>query len=104
MLACMSAQCFAASASQLLCTALYSSVQVCLDQCCPVVSGSLAMTAIRGSAAQGFHILVDDLGPFGEVARTVLAGVAEEHGRVPRLLFALRDSGGRPRPLQDVSS
>ena len=53
-------------------------------------------------AVQGFHVMVDDLGPFGEVARAALAAVAEEHGRVPRLLFALRDRPGRPSPLPDV--
>ena len=102
MLASMCARRASAPALQQLSTSLYSTMQTCTYR--PAIPVFLAMTAIRGSAAQGFHILVDDMGSFGEVARTVLAGVAEEHGRVPRLLFALRDSCSRPPPLQDVSS
>ena len=48
-------------------------------------------------------MMVDDLGPFGEVARAALAAVAEEYCRLPRLLFALRDSCTRPPPLPEVN-
>ncbi len=49
---------------------------------------------------QGMHVLLEDLGGFGQVAADLLGEVRDEYTRTPLLLFAYRKPEVQQQPRQ----